>query len=130
MARALVLPLVFSLTGCVAMGLHPQSVEQVQVPIPCPAAKLLPPCRLPACGELPRPPQFADMNELAAEALVAEVLARNPSLAEMVAAWQAAAARYPQVTSLDDPMLGVQLAPGAWFSKELDGGARLELSQK
>jgi outer membrane protein TolC len=70
------------------------------------------------------------MKELAAEALVARVLAHSPSLAEMVAAWRAASARYPQATSLDDPMLGVQAAPGAWFSRELDGGVRVEVSQK
>ncbi|MFO0842297.1 MAG: TolC family protein [Gemmataceae bacterium] len=70
------------------------------------------------------------MTELAAEALVTQVLARNPSVAEMVAAWKAASARYPQVTSLDDPLFGTQLAPGAWFSRELDGGVRLEVSQK
>jgi outer membrane protein TolC len=68
--------------------------------------------------------------ELSAEALVQAVLARNPSLTQMVAAWEAAQARCPQVSSLDDPMLGVQAAPGAWFSRDLDGGVRVEVSQK
>src|SRR5208282_4833472 len=44
--------------------------------------------------------------EMSVGLLVQDVLARNPSLAEMTAAWQAALARYPQVTSLDDPMFG------------------------
>jgi outer membrane protein TolC len=82
---------------------------------------------------LPSPREVLPINdakELTAEALVAGVLARNPSLAEMVAAWQAAVARQPQVTSLDDPMFGAQLAPGAWFSRDLNGGVRLEVSQK
>jgi outer membrane protein TolC len=69
-------------------------------------------------------------KELSAEAVVEQVLARNPTLAEMVAAWKAAEARYPQVTSLDDPMLGLQAAPGAWFSRDVNGGYRVELSQK
>lgn len=98
------------------------------------------PRRLPESGKLPMPRElpekagppslFAGMKELTAEALVEQVLARNPTLAEMVAAWKAASARYPQVISLDDPMFGMQLAPGAWFSRELDGGVRLEVSQK
>src|SRR5207248_409297 len=54
----------------------------------------------------------------------------NPSLAQMLAAWQAVQARYPQVTSLDDPMLGVSAAPGAWGSNEVRGGYRIEASQK
>ncbi len=64
------------------------------------------------------------------DALVAEVLARNPSLAQMVAAQQAAAAKYPQVTSLDDPMFGVSSAPGAWGNNTVNGGYRIEVSQK
>ncbi len=45
-------------------------------------------------------------------------LGSNPTLAEMVSAWQVAAARPAQVRSLDDPMFGAQFAPGAWFSRE------------
>jgi outer membrane protein TolC len=73
---------------------------------------------------------FAGLVELTPDALVREVLARNPTLAEMAAAAQAAAARYPQVTSLDDPILGVQDAPGAWGSNEVNGGVRIDVSQK
>src|SRR5439155_25776047 len=73
---------------------------------------------------------FAGMGELTAEAVVAQVLARNPTLAQMVAAYQAASARYPQVTSLDDPMFGVSTAPGAWGSNQVNGGYRLEASQR
>jgi outer membrane protein TolC len=72
------------------------------------------------------------MDELPVEALVEQVLARNPSLAQMVAAWQAATARYPQVTSLDDPMFAGTIGPGTIAPD--DGGVefayRLELSQK
>jgi outer membrane protein TolC len=70
------------------------------------------------------------MKELTVEAVVREVLARNPSLAQMKATWDAAAARYPQVTSLDDPMLGVQVAPGAFGSNNVEGGYRLDVAQK
>lgn len=73
---------------------------------------------------------FGGMSELSAEAVVREVLARNPSLAQMAAAAQAASARYPQVISLDDPMFGVSTAPGAWGSNEVEGGYRLEVGQK
>src|ERR1700731_3807257 len=54
---------------------------------------------------------FAGSAELSAEVLIENILARNPSLAQMVAAWQAASARYPQVISLDDPMFGFMAAP-------------------
>ena len=59
-----------------------------------------------------------------------KVLARNPSLAQMTAAWQAASARYPQVTSLDDPMFGTMVAPASMGSHNVDFGYRVEVSQK
>lgn len=69
-------------------------------------------------------------QQLAQEQLVAEVLARNPSIEAMVAAWRAAAQRYPQAVSLEDPMFGTLLAPGAWGSEELEGGYMLDASQQ
>lgn len=70
-------------------------------------------------------------DELSVDALVREVLGRNPTLAQMVAAWKAAQARYPQVTSLDDPMLGTTLAPaGIGTIQDKNRGYRLDLSQK
>ena len=68
------------------------------------------------------------MTELTVEALVEQVLARNPSLAQMAAAWEAASARYPQVTSLDDPLVGTTLAPGALGSRP--DGYRFEVFQR
>ena len=62
-----------------------------------------------------------------ADALVAQVLARNPSLAQMTAAAEAAAARYPQAVSLDDPMLSATGSP-RMFNHTDDGGYRVELS--
>jgi outer membrane protein TolC len=67
---------------------------------------------------------------LTVDALVEQVLARNPSLAQMTAAWQAASAHYPQVTSLDDPMFGATVAPGSIGSNNVDFAYRLEVSQK
>lgn len=70
------------------------------------------------------------MSELSVDALVEEVLARNPTLPQMIAAWQAASARYPQVRSLDDPFFGVTGAPSAIGAQEIDGAYRLEISQR
>jgi outer membrane protein TolC len=70
--------------------------------------------------------------ELSADDLVAEVLADNPALAQMTAAWRAAAARYPQVTSLDDPMFAATVGPDTFAPDDpgLRFAYRLELSQK
>lgn len=81
-----------------------------------------------ACPEADNP--FMGIGELSADILVPQVLSRNPSLAQMVAAWQAAAARYPQVTSLEDPMFGTMVAPASIGSNEVEFGYRVEVSQK
>jgi outer membrane protein TolC len=70
------------------------------------------------------------MPELTAEALVEQVLTRNPSLGQMIAAWQAASARFLQVTSLDDPMFTGMIAPASFGSNTPEPGYRVELSQK
>lgn len=69
-------------------------------------------------------------GELSEDLLVKSVLARNPTVAQMVAAWQAASARYPQVTSLEDPMLGTKIGPGSIGSDSVDFAYMLEVSQK
>jgi outer membrane protein TolC len=48
----------------------------------------------------------------------------------MVAAWQAASARYPQARSLDDPMVSGIVGPGSIGSKDVDFAYRLEASQR
>lgn len=73
---------------------------------------------------------FAQANELGIEDLVQQVLTRNPTLAQMAAAWQAASARHPQVTSLEDPMFGGTIGPASIGSREVDFAYRLEVSQK
>jgi outer membrane protein TolC len=83
---------------------------------------------------LPPPRQVPPVNEetqFSAEGLVAWVLARNPSLAEMEEAWKAASARYPQVTALEDPMFAGTIGPGTIASDDrgVEFAYRLELSQ-
>jgi outer membrane protein TolC len=70
--------------------------------------------------------------ELSVDAVIEQVLARNPSLAQMVAAWQAASARYPQVTSLEDPMLAGTIGPGtiAPDDRGVEFAYRIEIAQK
>ena len=73
---------------------------------------------------------FAPLQELTVAAVVHEVLARNPTLAQMAAIAEAAANRYPQVTSLDDPNFGFAMAPQSIGSNNVDFGYRVEVSQK
>ena len=73
---------------------------------------------------------FDKVDELSADLVVQLVLARNPTLAEMTAAWQAASARYPQATSLEDPMFGTTLAPASIGSNDVEFGFRVEIAQK
>jgi outer membrane protein TolC len=77
-------------------------------------------------------PASAAAGELSVEALVEQVLARNPSLAQMAAAWQAARARYPQVTSLEDPMFEGTIGQGTIAPDDpgVNFAYRLEVSQK
>lgn len=79
---------------------------------------------------LPELSRLAPTTELSVEALIEQVLARNPSLAEMTAAWQAASARYPQAVSLEDPMFGAIFGPGTIASPNVNFAYRLEASQK
>jgi len=78
----------------------------------------------------PQDLQQAAAKELTVDAVVQEVLARNPTVAQMVAAWQAASARYPQVTSLDDLSLDLAMAPASIGSNSVDFGGSIRVSQK
>jgi outer membrane protein, heavy metal efflux system len=75
---------------------------------------------------VPRPADFSDPlgvdGVLSLERLVEQVQARNPSVRAATEAWRAAAERYPQVVSLDDPMFG--------FMQGLDMGYMVEAAQK
>jgi outer membrane protein, heavy metal efflux system len=69
-------------------------------------------------------------EELSVDNLITEVLARNPALAQMVASRQAAEARFPQVTALEDPALDFALAPASLGSNNVEAGYRVGISQK
>ncbi len=62
--------------------------------------------------------------------LVQEVLQRNPTLRAARHTWRAALERYPQVTSLDDPILGLGSAPRSFGSSKVNGAPKFDLSQK
>lgn len=98
----------------------PTTGRQEALPTP---TTLLPAGASPACP-------FEGMSELSVEAVVQAVLDRNPTLPQMIAAWQAASARYPQVTSLEDPQFGTTVAPASFNSRDVEAGYSLELSQK
>src|SRR5205814_4636437 len=57
---------------------------------------------------------FAGAAELPLPQLVHEVLQRNASLQAALAAWQAAAQRYPQEVAFDDPVLQSMAAPASF----------------
>ena len=62
--------------------------------------------------------------------LIHQVLERNPTVRAARYAWRAALARYPQVTALDDPRLGVGIAPRSIGSSRVDDAPKFDLSQK
>jgi outer membrane protein TolC len=59
---------------------------------------------------------FADARELQIGPLLDAIRHRNPSLQASLAAWSAAAERYPQVVALDDPMFQSMFAPASFAS--------------
>jgi outer membrane protein, heavy metal efflux system len=75
-------------------------------------------------------PDVKSQTELSAERLVEEVEVRNPTLEALTAAWRAAAQRYPQVVSLDDPMFMAMVAPASFDSDTVNPGYTLQASQK
>jgi cobalt-zinc-cadmium efflux system outer membrane protein len=105
-------------------GSLPPTSQEVTLPPPTPATPRGAPT--PASGS-----PFDNVGELTPELLVRQVLARNPSLEQMVAAWKAVEARYPQVTSLDDPMFGAVLAPGGLGTTgDASNGYRIDVAQR
>jgi outer membrane protein TolC len=80
-------------------------------------------------------PQVAKLDlsqaaKLELPALEREVLARNPTLVEMTAAWQAAVARYPQAVALDDPMFTGAVGPGTIGTAQVDFAFSVQVSQR
>jgi outer membrane protein TolC len=104
-----------------------QAPESPGVPTPDDAVK---PPRNSEAGPAPAadsPDPFVGQAELRLDQLVAEVAARNPSLQAVSEAWRAAAQRYPQMVSLEDPMFGFMVSPSGVGR---DGGWMVEASQK
>ncbi len=73
---------------------------------------------------------FRGFISLEREALVRAVLQRNPTLRSAQAAWRAALARYPQETSLADPMLGVAVGPRSFGASDVREGWMADVSQE
>ncbi len=113
-ALALLAPLVWSCAGPGLTTRH-QELDQAWQRAAPPAASADDP--------------FAGHAVLDREALIAAVLARNPSIEAARWAWRAALARYPQETSLDDPMLEYGVAPASLGSSRVDSAQRVALSQ-
>ena len=119
--------------GCASSGNRgpdqPQPVQSNRAPLPGSSAILPVAAVEPASSTAPSENPFARHTELAEAELIAEVLARNPTVAQMAAAAQAAAARYPQVTSLEDPRAGGYFGPASIGSRDVDFAYRVEVSQ-
>ena len=74
---------------------------------------------------------FAGRDELPLDELIAAVKARNPSLLAAMAAWNAAANKYPQAVALDDPMFQSMYAPNSWSgSSNVQGSYYFGIAQK
>jgi outer membrane protein TolC len=74
---------------------------------------------------------FVGRSELELSELVREVQGRNQSLQALLAAWGAAAQRYPQVIALDDPMFQAMVAPASFApSSNVQSSYIVGVSQK
>lgn len=125
----------FAAVGCASLtDREPQYPDYASVapkPSPAPASPVRQAAALlPAAGAAAEPKPLPSVSELTADFVIEQVLARNPTLAQMSAAVQAAAARYPQVTSLDDPSFSTWVAPASLGSNKVNDSARFEVSQK
>lgn len=111
------------------------TVDAVATSNECQVGAVVQPASLtvPAAEEIAAPTATETATQPAAldvDWLVAEVLTRNPDVRSAAAAWQAAAERYPQEVSLDDPMLGSVLGPGSWGNSTVTSAYAIEMSQK
>lgn len=81
-------------------------------------------------GRLPASTREPALAELPLGPFIDDVLARNPSVQAMLGAWRAAAERFPQVVSLEDPMFGFMVGPQSWGSRDVDDAYMVEARQK
>ena len=107
----------------------PASVPQV-APQPAIASVSFEEALPPTGGAATSAAKFDSQTELSLPTLIEEVQSRNPSLQAMIAAWQAAAQRYPQAISLDDPMFMTMAAPASFGSSDVEAGYVFQGSQK
>lgn len=84
----------------------------------------------PAAESRPNPQPLAGVTTLTPDEVIRVVLERNPTLDQMRATAAAVTARYPQVTSLDDPTATAWTAPGSAGSPNVNYAARVEVAQK
>jgi outer membrane protein TolC len=131
--RLLLCPAGLALVGCTALDLDPPIPEYMPTkslpavsPGPIRKASAILPSAMTAPEVKPLPP----IRELTAEFVLEQTLLRNPTLAQMAAAVQAANARFLQVTSLDDPQFSSWVAPASLGSSKVNDSARFEISQK
>jgi cobalt-zinc-cadmium efflux system outer membrane protein len=110
-------------TACAGGGAHYQSLREE-------FARTSGPPAAPAPATAESDALFRGMESLDREALVRAVLQRNPTLRSAAAAWRAALARYPQETSLADPMLGMGLGPRSFAASEVRDAWRADISQE
>ncbi len=133
----------FAAVPCLAMGQGPVSGGNspygrptlVTKPRPTPSLPPLATNITPVKSDNPSPQGPSGMtltgsSELTEEGVVQQVLTRNPTLAQMAAAADAAAARYPQVISLEDPMFAASQYPSSIGSRNVDFAYRFEASQR
>ncbi len=89
--------------------------------------------REPTLWEAPPDVPETDLVEtdgtLSLERVIAEVLARNPSVEQATHALEAALERPAQARALDDPMFSYMLGPGTIGSGDFDLGQKFEASQ-
>ncbi len=107
----------------------PTLVQQQRSVVPI-AHKEAASVELPLNASPPAQQPLKGVMSLTAEDVVRVILERNPTLDQMRATAAAAAARYPQVTSLDDPTATAWTAPGSIGSPNVNYAARVEISQK
>ncbi len=94
-----------------------------------PSTAAAPPAHAPAEPSSESDVPFSGSATLQREALVREVLARNPGLQAAREAWQAALARVPQASALEDPMLSYGVAPFSIGSRQVPYGQEVKLGQ-
>jgi outer membrane protein, heavy metal efflux system len=115
----------------------PPPLQSAPAPPPAPAPRVIPKAeptvRRAKFVEVLTPPDKTDNAtpaRLTERDVIEAVLRQNPTLDQMRAAAEAARARHPQVTSLDDPTVAVWTAPGSYWSDHVNAAARAEVAQK